>query len=216
MKDPGTRIVLIRHAHVDASSTGARLCGWWDLPLSPRGHLQLSSFADQNRSGLRFDALYTSSLQRSKATAFALEQASRLNAKVDSSLREIFCGELEGALIADIQRDRGELWSRNASQNENDFAWPGGESYQQFRDRVLTGLTRIAGQHPFERVAVVTHAGVITQVMGTLLGRPPAAWAHHRADPFTATEIVWGSTGPAGLVSFNVDQWWRESTPPAG
>jgi broad specificity phosphatase PhoE len=209
----GTRLVLIRHAHVDTGPDGGRLCGWLDLPLSARGELQLSSFLCDAPVSIP-NALYTSSLARAVATAEALAQRWNLRALPDPSLREIFCGTFEGLPIRDIQRNYPEMWARNSSQGENDFAWPEGESYQHFRARVLAALSCIAARHPHQRVVVVTHAGAITQVIGALEGRPPAEWDHHRSRPFSATELVWNAEGPLRLLSFNRDDWWRESPLP--
>jgi probable phosphoglycerate mutase len=211
----GTRFLLIRHAHVDTGPGAGRLCGWLDLPLSARGELQLRSFL-RDTAAWHPDALYTSPLARAASTAGALGQRWNLRVARDPAVREIFCGIFEALPICDIQRDHPEIWARNSSQVENDFAWPGGESYRHFRERVVAALSRIAARHPHQRVVIVTHTGVITQAIGALERRPPAEWEHHRSRPFSATELVWGSEGPVQLISFNRDEWWRESPPPAG
>ena len=45
----------------------------------------------------------------------------------------------------------------------------------------------------------MTHAGVISQVIGVIRCRPASIWATDRPDPFTAAEIVWQSGGPAAI-----------------
>jgi uncharacterized protein (DUF362 family) len=57
-------------------------------------------------------------------------------------------------------------------------------------------------------VAVVTHAGVVSQVVGVLRGRAASACAADRPDPLTATEIVWSDGGLSGLVTFNCSDWY--------
>lgn len=215
MTDRCARLLLIRHAHVDTGPDGGRLCGWLDLPLSARGEQQIGAFL-RDAPDTPPAALYTSSLLRASATADALARRWRLAAIPDNGLREIYCGKFEGATIRDLQRDHPEMWGSNMSQRESDFAWPGGESYRQFRERVVVALSRIAARHPGRRVAVVTHTGVITQAIGLLEGRTPAEWEHHRAHPFSATELVWFADAPQRLLSFNLEKWWRESPPPAG
>lgn len=214
MSDQGARLLLLRHAHVDTGPDGGRLCGWLDLPLSPRGQQQIAAFehAPPNHAPT---ALYTSPLLRAVTTAHVLARRWNLTPIYDDALREIFCGDFEGRLLRDIQHHHPEIWARNAAQNDNHFAWPGGETYQQFRDRIVAALSRIAACHPGQRIAIVTHTGVITQAVAVLENRPPAAWEHRRARPFSATELLWRNDAPQDLLSFNVETWWQESPPPA-
>lgn len=196
-----TRFLLIRHAHVP---TG-RLCGWLDLPLSPEGRAQIEAPPPVLTPP---DALYASPLLRTRTTAEALATRWGLRTVLEPGLREIHCGLLEGLPIEQLRREYPELWSRNDAQTDVDFAWPGGESYRQFRQRVLRTLTRIAARHQGQSVAVVTHTGVITQCIGALHGLSPAAWEHYRPQCFSASELIWRDNAPAELVSFNRARWW--------
>ncbi len=214
MNVSGTRLLLIRHAHVD-TGTPSRMCGWLDLPLSPEGRYQVRSFSHPD-SGNKPRALYTSPSMRARATAEALALAWKLEPDIEPALREIHCGSFEGQYLDKIWRDYRELWDRNNAQNDGDFAWPGGESYRNFRSRVLAALTRIAALHTDQSVAIVTHTGVITQVIGILENLSPAVWERYRPAPFSATEVLWRGDRPERLLSFNLQQWWRGSLPPAG
>jgi len=198
-------LVLIRHAHVE---TGSRLCGWLDLPLSPEGQQQLAALARRGCHQPRPDALYTSPLRRTSTVAARLGALWHLQPTTRDALREIHCGTLEGAAIADIQRREPALWARHLAQADDAFAWPGGESYAAFRARVVTGLTAIAGSHPGQRVAVVTHSGVISQVLGLTCGRRPAAWEPDRPAPLTATTVIWSDDHPTEVVRFNDPDWY--------
>jgi broad specificity phosphatase PhoE len=208
-----TRFLLIRHAHVDTGGGGGRMCGWLDLPLSSRGEDQLHSFKGGALPDRQPHALCTSPLMRARATADALARAWQLQPQLEPDLREIHCGTLEGVAIATIRRDHASLWQQNAAQSDDAFRWPGGESYQQFRARVLSALRRIAATHVGQSVAIVTHCGVITQVIGTLENQTAAAWEHHRAAPFSATELLWCGDAPHRLQSFNVETWWKVPQP---
>lgn len=197
-----TRLLLIRHAHVE---TG-RLCGWLDLPLSPEGQAQLQISQPQLPPP---SPLYASPLLRTRTTAEALSRWWNVPLRLEPGLREIHCGLLEGLPIEQLRRDYPELWSRNDAQSDIDFAWPGGESYRQFRARVLETLGRIAACHPGDRVVVVTHTGVISQCIGAMQGLSPAAWGHFRPQCFSASEVLWRGKGPEQLLSFNRQQWWQ-------
>jgi alpha-ribazole phosphatase/probable phosphoglycerate mutase len=101
-----------------------------------------------------------------------------------------------------MQRQHPELWGQDLGQRDESFRWPGGESYRVFRARVLPAVRRIAAAHPGERVLVVTHAGVISQVLGALARLSAAQWEPFRPGSANVTEIVWGPDG-ARLIRFD-------------
>jgi broad specificity phosphatase PhoE len=53
--------------------------------------------------------------------------------------------------------------------------FPGGESYEQLRRRVVGALERIAVQHGDETVVAVSHAGAIRAALATWLSVPSNA-----------------------------------------
>lgn len=209
------RLLLIRHAEADTGPPPGVLCGWFDAPLSRKGERQLHAFAPPG-SNDQPHVLYASPLRRAQRTAEALASAWGLSPLLEPGLREIHCGEFEGRRIEELKRDHPELWARNTAQADDAFAWPGGETYRDFRRRVFGALADIARRHPGQRVGVVTHSGPITQVIGALKGRAPAAWGHDRAAPFSATEVIWCGDAPERLRFFSVREWWRESPPHGG
>jgi broad specificity phosphatase PhoE len=200
-----TRIVLIRHASID---TGARLCGWFDVPLSPAGQEQLHALLECASSGAAPDALFTSTLSRAAEVASTLGRVWGLQPQAADWAREIHCGDLEGMRLEQLQREFPELWARNEAQVDETFAWPGGESYAQFRARILAGLKTTAAAHAGGRVAVVTHAGVISQVIGMIRNRAASVWAADRPDPLTATEISWENGAPGAVLTYNDPDWY--------
>jgi 2,3-bisphosphoglycerate-dependent phosphoglycerate mutase len=203
-----TRLILIRHAHVDTGTDGRRMCGWLDVPLSSTGELQLQSMGNEP-SQFKPLALYSSSSSRALSTAEALAANWNVEVTIDPDLREINSGAMEGMLIDEVKHRFLDLWIRNASQNDSDFAWPNGETYRNLRERVFAALSRISTLHPNARIPVVTHTGVIAQVVGALKGLSPAVWEQHRPAPLTATEIIWRGAAPVQLLSFNVADWWQ-------
>jgi len=203
-----TTLFLIRHAHVDNGKNSPKLCGWLDLPLSPAGELQLQCFRNES-SAFKLKTLYASSSLRARITAETLAASWNVPLSIDPELREISCGTLEGVAVEEVKNSYPELWLENALQTNDDFAWPLGETYTSFRNRVLNALSRIAVSHTNAQIGVVTHAGVISQVVGSMRGLSPAVWEQYRPEPFTATEVVWSRDAPRRLLSFNVPHWWR-------
>jgi broad specificity phosphatase PhoE len=197
-----TRLLLIRHGPVDA---GARLYGWLDVPLSTSGLEAVEALTSRRQCVP--DAVYTSPLKRACAVAERLGLLWNRAPIACASLKEIHCGALEGLPLAEFAHRYPALLARNNTQADDDFAWPGGESYRQFRARVVGSLTRIARAHAGDRVAVVTHCGVISQVMGTLQGRSAARWSDDRPDPLSGTEVVWSASGPQRVLTYNDFDW---------
>ena len=197
-----SHFLLIRHAHVDTGPAPGRLCGWLDLPLSLEGQHQVEALRERRLIRERPDALYTSTLRRAREVAAALGEIWNLSPQPLDDLREITCGDLEGLFLRDVARDHPELLARNEAQTDDDFTWPGGESYRQLRQRVLAALSGIAAKHRGERIAVVTHAGVIAQVLGTFKGRPAAMWEADRPGLLSATEVTWANGAPAAVIRF--------------
>jgi broad specificity phosphatase PhoE len=204
----GTRILLIRHASTDP---GGRLCGSLDVGLSPSGRDELAALVRRIPTQPAPDALLTSTLLRAREVAEALGQAWNLPPQAVEWAREIHCGELEGVPIREIQRRHPDLWARNEAQEDDAFCWPGGESYTDFRTRILLGLAETAAAHPARRVAVVTHAGVISQVLGVIRGRRASAWAPDRPRPLSATEIVWKNGAPTTILNYDDPEWAPEA-----
>jgi broad specificity phosphatase PhoE len=200
-----TRLVLIRHAQTD---TDSRLCGSYDVQLSPAGQAQVRSVVRRPPTRPAPDALYTSTLARAMETAAALGRCWSLAPTAVDWAREIHCGEVEGLPLEDVRRRYADSWARNQAQDDDGFAWPGGESYCRFRARVLAGLETVATRHAGGRVAVVTHAGVISQVLGVIRARPASAWAVDRPGPFTATEVTWEGAAPASVLTFGEQDWY--------
>lgn len=186
----GCTLLLIRHAHTleNGGSRIPRLCGRYDAPLSELGARQV----ERLRGVLAFadaEAAYASPLRRAMTTAGALPE--RLSPMPLHSLQEIDCGRVDGWLLSEIKERYLDLWERNLVQEEDAFGWPGGETYEQFRSRVIRTARAIAGRHCGERVLAVTHAGFISQLLGCVAGVKASRWEEFRPGNASITEVQW-------------------------
>jgi alpha-ribazole phosphatase/probable phosphoglycerate mutase len=139
-------------------------------------------------------ALYTSPLRRAMDTALAAPPQLRQDLRLLNSLAEIHCGSVEGTPIDEIRQFYPELWTRNEAQQDEEFRWPGGETYRRFRRRVLRAIRAIAARHAGQRVLLFTHAGVVNQVLGVIAGQSAARWENLRPGNTALTEVVWEGT----------------------
>lgn len=201
MSFQGTRLLLIRHGHTAANSGAERLMsGWTDFPLSPLGRRQAEALSRRLAMEPAVSALYTSPLQRATGTARALTGLRPPPGAFHplDDLREVGCGEVDGWPVSQVMKQYPGLWEANLRQDDPGFRWPGGESYREFRERCLAAVRRIAAAHPGERIAVVTHAGVVCTVIGWLHGTGPAQWEKYRPGNCSLTEVDW--LGDRGTV----------------
>lgn len=95
-----------------------------------------------------------------------------------------------------------DLWAVNLRQEDERFRWPGGESYREFRSRCLRAVRAIARTHRGKRIALVTHAGVVSQLLGAMHGLSAARWERYRPANTALTVVEWGC-GSGALVSFD-------------
>lgn len=202
-----TTFILVRHGEStgNRAELGSLMGGWTDLPLTERGLAQARALAQRITAEPRFDALYSSPLGRALDTARILGAAlGDLQPAIDAGLREIGCGEVDGKPVQWVEEHYPREWKLNLAQDDPEFRWPGGESYREFRERVLGTLRRLAERHASERVLVVTHAGVISQVVGSQRAVSAACWERFRPHNGSLTEVRWGPRG-IELMRFDDD-----------
>jgi broad specificity phosphatase PhoE len=208
------RLILIRHGHTSSNSSGGlRMSGWTDTSLSDRGWRQVACLARRLPSEPA-PVLYSSPLLRALETARPVAEAAGAELRLEPDLREIHCGEVDGWPVEKVRRLYPGLWEANLRQDDEGFRWPGGESYRELRERSLGALRRIAAAHSGERVLVVTHAGVISQIVGCLRGTGAARWECHRPENCSLTEVDWEAES-GRLVSFDDRGHLEEPWPPA-
>jgi broad specificity phosphatase PhoE len=176
--------------------------GWHDVALTSTGERQVALLRDALADGLPLQAAYASPLRRAVATARALPRPRAGPIRPLRAAREIGCGAAEGLLVAEAQLRFPEHWAANPRQDDDAFRWPGGESCREFRRRCVRLLDGLAARHAGERIALVTHAGVVSTVLGALTQIPPARWEPNRPGNTGITELRW-RRGTGELVRFD-------------
>jgi broad specificity phosphatase PhoE len=151
-------VLLVRHGETEDNAAD-RFQGRRDTQLSDRGRAQSRALAQSLRGeGLR--AIYTSPLQRARATAQIVGDVLGLEAVVDERLMEADTGDWSGLLYTAVQPGALARW-RAADPA---FRFPGGESVAEQAARVAAALADVAGG-PLPAL-VVTHGGSIRAVAG--------------------------------------------------
>lgn len=162
-----TRIYFIRHAEAEGNLY-RRVQGQYDSLVTDRGRLQIQALAKRFQD-VPVDAVYSSDLYRTRLTASAVYKSHGLPLRTDPGLREVRMGEWEDkpwGLVA--REDRQQL----TYFNTNDPRWqaPGGENFQELRERLVGTLTKLAIQHDGETIVVVSHGMALRNSMAAIQG----------------------------------------------
>jgi probable phosphoglycerate mutase len=139
-----------------------------DPGLAPEGIVQAQRIADRLGSQ-RIDAIYVTSLRRTAQTAEPLARRLGLVPNVERQLREVGLGDWEGGLYRKQVAENGPVVQRMLTEGRWDVI-PGAEPADELAGRVRDAIERLAAAHPDQRVAVVTHGGVIGQAMALASG----------------------------------------------
>ena len=210
-----TKIIFIRHCtpYDPCESPPGCLNGWTDVALSQEGQAQAALLAERVRSaGCAFSGLYASPLRRAADTARAISSHCAIPIRFRTELKEINCGVLDGLPIDRVKALHPRLWEENFSQQNEHFRWPGGESYVELRRRCIEVVEETARLHDGEAVVMVTHAGVISQVLGYINGLSPAQWQLFRPDYGSLTEVTW-EKGLGRLIAFDDRSHFERAKP---
>lgn len=203
MKETNTqerlRLYLIRHGEVEGAASG-KLLGQTDTPLSERGLEQSHQLAEV-LSTAQLSAVYSSDLQRARITADIIAKRSNLKAQNSSAWREIDMGEWEGRTFAALQEEAPGLIAQLFNDPAS-FAYPKGESFAAFSDRVQGALDQLLSTHDSGDVALIAHGGVCRVIIGGVLGVPMHNWLRLAQAYGSLNVIEWYDRSPF-LVSLN-------------
>jgi 2,3-bisphosphoglycerate-dependent phosphoglycerate mutase len=175
---PGaTDLLLVRHGasapYVDGNPFDL-VDGHGDPPLSADGVVQ-ADLVSSRLAARGVDAIYVSTLRRTAQTAAPLAARLGLAVRVEADLREVHLGEWEGGVFRKNVADGHPIAAAMQAEERWDVI-PGAESSDALANRVCAAIGRIAAAHPGQRVAVVSHGGVIGQALALASGSRPFAF----------------------------------------
>lgn len=153
-------IHLIRHTTPDIK---AGICyGQSDLALADSFEQEADAVLSKLRD--RYDVVYTSPLQRCALLAAKLESPNLIN---DDRLMEYNFGDWELVPWDDFTSEAAQHWMNNFV----DQAAPNGDSMLNMQARVNEFWTDLLDSK-HQRVAIVTHSGVLRLIHGHVLATP--------------------------------------------
>jgi probable phosphomutase (TIGR03848 family) len=162
-----TTFLLIRHA--DNASVGKFIAGRKaGVHLTQTGQAQAERLAGR-LSSLNIAAIYSSPMERARETIEPLAQRLGLEVRVLEGLNELNYGEWTGKSSEEMA-NLAEWKEFNIHRSRTRI--PGGEMLLEAQARAVAALEQLAGQHPEEIIAVVSHADVLRAVLAYYLGIP--------------------------------------------
>jgi broad specificity phosphatase PhoE len=158
----GLRLYIARHGETDWNVLH-RLQGWTDRPLDETGRRQAVELAETLK-GISLDAIYSSTLSRSRDTATTVA-AKTMAVKSLDGLRERNYGHYQGGSDTDPEYLR----------RSNDWAdrLDDGESLNQLLARSRESLAQIRREHPSGNVLIVAHRITNQMILRALLDLTP-------------------------------------------
>lgn len=154
---------LVRHAEKLPSAA--------DVGLSRRGREDAALLAER-MAWKRPTSLHSSPVVRARETADAIARATGLQPTFDARL-------VERQLVREMLSDEEFRIAWTRSERERDFAPAGGESSRAAGRRLAAALEELAKSEPNQRLVVVTHGGVILDLLRELWDRTANVRAGH-------------------------------------
>lgn len=186
-----TTFFFVRHAVT--SHTGHRLSG--RLPgihLTEEGLEQARAVGERLKS-VRFDAIYSSPIDRTMETARAIASAQGGSVKRSRHLTELEFGSWTNKTFKVLVKNK--LWP-TIQRWPSGARFPQGESFMEAQRRAVEEVERLRELHPKQTVCCVSHADVIKLVLAHYLGMHLDFFQRLEIHPASVSVVAVGETGP--------------------
>jgi broad specificity phosphatase PhoE len=164
-----TTIYFVRHGQSEANVKQI-VSGHMDTPLTLEGEEQ-AKLLGRKLQPIQFDAAFSSDLIRAKRTAELITLEKKLAVKTTEALREMNFGEMEGKKHIEMTAVFDE-WRKEYQKNKDTIeelkirrVAPTAENDEEIIGRVFTFLREIAVAYAGKTVLVVSHGGVIYNLL---------------------------------------------------
>jgi broad specificity phosphatase PhoE len=149
-----TNIFLVRHGQTEWNEQN-RLQGQKNSPLTKIGKQQafkVKESLDQHD----IHKAYVSPLQRAQDTLDIILEGREIEVIKSDNLKEINLGPWEGKTMEETEQSHPIEFNR-FWKNQDKFALPGAETFDQLQSRVVAGLNAIFAKEKSGNVLVVSH-----------------------------------------------------------
>jgi len=162
-----TRIVVVRHGRTEWNRV-ERLRGRADIALDNVGIKQAEAAARRIKEWT-ISTIYSSPLRRALTTAEIIAATLGLKVQEMSDIIDIDYGEWQGLLNEEVIARDGRLYTRWI-ENPDGVKFPGGEEFNEVRQRVSKAVNDLIQRHPKESIVLVSHKVICQILVLSLLG----------------------------------------------
>jgi broad specificity phosphatase PhoE len=173
------RLIFMRHG--DTGYSWGVFVGSSDVDVKPEA-LDKARKAGKDLKQEEVKAIYTSELRRAWKTADVIGKELGIQPVRIRELNEMDYGKWELKHKDDIKRESPELWEQRKRLKWK-FRFPGGESPDQFGERVFSVLSKIIREHQGETVLLVVHGALMKVSYSTFLNLEVGAIKDVSIDP---------------------------------
>lgn len=166
-------LCVVRHGETDWNAQGI-LQGWFDVSINELGRRQAQGLAaDCARFG--FAAVWCSPLIRATETAEIVAATLGMPPpQVHEGLKERNFGAIQGIPKSELAELNPVLLQQILKRNPA-ILFEGGESMNEFADRVLAAVRDVGARHRGERALLVVHGWVMDVLTRHVHGQPRTA-----------------------------------------
>ncbi|MFQ5381396.1 MAG: histidine phosphatase family protein [Dehalococcoidia bacterium] len=181
-------LYLIRHGETAYNRDGVGF-GRSDVPLTDLGRRQAEA-TGRRLEGAAVEAVYSSPLQRARATADLLAAAAHREVLVDERLIELEVGETEGLPFTELRERYPDLLRRWAGPDGHNVRLPGGESIADLYGRVADFMESLTHSEA-KKIAIVSHNFVLRVMLCHLIGLPISEFRRVSVDLSSLSIFDW-------------------------
>lgn len=216
-----TRVIIVRHGQ-STYNTEKRIQGRTDVSRLTEKGLKDASKVGQALSNISFNAIYSSPLQRAKATAEEIHRQLAVQSavpQVTDKLLEIDLPSWAEMLTADVQRQFAQdyrIWKQRPHElrmvlKDGGEHFPVLAAYAQAREF----WQDILPYHQGETILIVGHNGINRALISTALGIPPSHYHSIQQSNcgISVVNFTGGLGAPVQLESMNQTQHMGETLP---
>lgn len=161
LEDYNIILHLVRHGQDETNKLG----GWSDNKLTKQGKIEVNDLI--NEIDIDYDVFISSDLLRAKQTSEIINHKLNMNINYNIDFRETNNGILKNLTKYEFNKSYQGLYYSSLNMDEK---YPGGESPNEFFDRIKSNFIHLLETNKNKKILLVTHGGVITVIKCLLNG----------------------------------------------
>ncbi len=180
---------ILRHAEKEKGDFFNPRLRHQDQPISQKGReasLKLWSYLCDKQIA----AIYVSAYQRTGQTIEHVAGQLGIMPVLDERLNELDSGDLDPLSEQEVQEKYPDFWKAYRARTA-DFRFPGGETGEEACQRIASFLEEKRQVHASENIVLVTHEGLIRQLMCYIMNIPVYKRGNFYIDLCGITEITY-------------------------